>query len=279
MGEIGGQLPDFFIVGAMRSGTTSLARYLGARPDVFVPAEKELHFFDAPPAKQDLELYRRHFIGAAGCLAVGEATQSYMYEEQPAARMAAAVPDARLIAILRNPVDRAYSHYWMSRERGREDLSFVDALAAEPERLATGGKAAGVYHSYVHRGHYMEQLQRLCTHYPRESLLVVLFEDLCDRPVETFQTVCRFLQLDELLVPAEVGRPANRYVGIRSLRLRRLNLRLPARLRPFVGRLNARRSEYTPMGSAVRRDLEGRFQGGNRALAAWLGRDLSPWQG
>src|SRR5262245_45971784 len=121
------RLPTFLIVGAMRSGTTSLARYLGAHPDVFVAPEKEIHFFDRC-FDRGVAWYAERFIQAAGAGAIGEATQSYMYDPDAIARMRSVVPSARLLTILRHPTDRAYSHYWLNRAHGLEDRSFEAAI-------------------------------------------------------------------------------------------------------------------------------------------------------
>lgn len=113
------RLRNFLIVGAMRCGTTFLAHCLGAHPDIYIPRAKEIHYFDVHFEKGP-EWYKRKFSGAKKEHAVGEATQSYMYLDYVPPRIASLLPDARLIAILRNPVDRAYSHYWFHRALGVE---------------------------------------------------------------------------------------------------------------------------------------------------------------
>lgn len=270
-----GQLPSFFIVGAMRSGTTSLARYLGAHPEVYMAPAKEVHYFDRH-YERGADWYREQFPGVDGHVQVGEATQTYLYDEQVPARMAHLVPDAKLIAILRDPVERAYSHYWHERSRGREPLGFPAALAAEPERIAAGGQER-FHYSYVDRGRYLPQLQRLCEHYSRESLLVLLFEHLRDRPTEAFADVCRFLGIRDDLVPENVGTPINRHVQFRSRWLRASTLRLPPAVRRLVGRVNSRTAEYPPMDAATRRWLVEQFREDNAALAHWLGIELAAW--
>jgi hypothetical protein len=107
-----GRLPNFLIVGAMKSGTTSLARYLGAHPQAYVAPEKEINFFERGYVwNRGVDWYASRFEGAGDALAVGEASPSYMYWPTAIERMASVVPDARLIALLRDPVERAYSHY------------------------------------------------------------------------------------------------------------------------------------------------------------------------
>ena len=269
-------LPNFLIVGAMRSGTTSLARYLGAHPEVFIAARKEIHFFDLH-FDRGLAWYAHHFARAGGKRAVGEATPSYMYSERAVARMARVVPQARLITILRDPVDRAYSHYWLNRQGGRETLPFADAIAAELELEERGEPLVGRRRPYMRGGHYLGFLQALCRHFPRDALLVLILEDMRDRPHETFAAACRFLGVDDTFVPPNLGERINRFVAYRSMRLRYLARRLPRPLHRVVARLNVREAFYPPMDPATRTFLRERFTDDNAALAAWLGRDLAVW--
>lgn len=269
-------LPNFLIVGAMRSGTTSLARYLGAHPDVFVAPEKEVHFFDRN-FERGLDWYRQRFAGADQVPAVGEATQTYMYEEQAVSRLRSTLPRARLIAILRDPVDRAYSHYWLNRTLGSEALSFEDALEREPERLASGDVASSRTFSYLDRGRYLPQLERICALYSRSSVHVLLFDDVRDRPADAYADACSFLGVDSTFRPPNLGRPINRHVTFRSRPLRGLATGMPRPLRRGLERLNVRTDAYPPMDAALRQRLIEHFRAENQALAAWLDRDLSSW--
>jgi hypothetical protein len=205
-----------------------------------------------------------------------------MYDRVALERMAAHLPDARLIAILRDPVERAYSHYWLNRSRGRESLSFPDALGAEAGRLERPGEDR-FYFSYADRGRYLLQLDHVCSLYDRSDLHVMLFDDLRDRPVEAFNEVCRFLGVDEPPPGTGLGEPVNAYQGFRSLRLRALTKRAKGRgwgqASRALGALNRRRDTYPPMSSDVRDHLGEVFREGNRALAEWLERDLSAWSG
>lgn len=277
-----GRLPNFIIVGAAKSGTTSLAHYLRPHPQVFMAAAKEVHFFDEG-FDEGIDWYRAHFAGAAAAAAtaVGEATPVYMYDAAAVARMAATVPDARLVAVLRDPVDRAYSHYWMNRRQGREDLSFSDAVAAEPERLAAP-LAARPHFAYVDRGRYLVQLRRLVEHFSRDQLHVVLFDDFAPATREaTYAGVCRFLEVADDVRPAALGRAFNESVAFRSLPVRRLTHQVARaglrRTSKLIGRLNVRRISYPPLSPPERARVAALFAGENEALAAWLGRDLSFW--
>jgi hypothetical protein len=260
----------------MRSGTTALARYLGAHPDVFVPPEKELHFFDRN-FERGVEWYASKFARARGEHAIGEATQTYMYEPIAVQRLSQVVPDARLIAILRNPVDRAYSHYWLNRARGLEPLTFADAIAIEPERLASGDLRQRRMYSYLDRGRYLGQLQVICNHFPRSSLQVLMFDDLCRNPARIFEEVCGHLNVNTEYRPDELGRKINAHVTFKSPRLRHFAKRLPRAVARTIGRMNVRKGGYEPMEPSLRASINALFQEDMHALSDWLGWDLPAW--
>jgi hypothetical protein len=272
-----GALPSFLIIGAMRSGTSSLARYLRAHPEVCMATQKEVHFFDRN-FERGVDWYRSLFPCPNDGQAVGEATQTYMYDQEALERMWRLLPDSRLIAILRNPIDRAYSHYWLNRARGREPLDFGAALEAERERLGTGSLDARFWYSYVDRGRYVRQLKAVCQRYRRDLVHVLLFEDLRDAPAETFSVVCRFLGVEHTVIPPNLGATVNPYVTFRSLRVRRLAGRVPRPIGRGLARLNTKMASYPPMDPAVRSKLAARFEDDTVALEAWLGRDLSAWR-
>ena len=196
-------LPAFVIVGAQRCGTTSLYNYLAAHPAVAPPIAKELQYFSDNFAKGE-RWYRSHFPARRDAVAF-EATPYYLFHPLAAERAASVIPDARIVAVVRNPVDRAFSHYRHSAERGHEALSFPDALEAEPERLA--GEAERIVadpgyrseahrvFSYASRGRYAEQLERWISRYGADRVLVVRSEDLYADPASVYADVIRFLGL------------------------------------------------------------------------------------
>jgi Sulfotransferase domain len=268
-------LPDFLIIGAMRSGTSSLAWYLRGHPQVCMSPTKEIHFFDRN-FERGIDWYRAHF-DCGSDRARGEATQTYMYDMDTPKRMSTVIPNARLIAVLRDPVDRAYSHYWLNRERGREPLTFSQAVAAEASRLANGGLTERFWYSYVDRGRYVHQLKRVVEYFPRDRLHVLLFDDLRDAPIAAYRSICRFLEIDDDPIPQRVGAAVNPHVAFRSLRVRNLAKRLPGRLAAAIGRLNNKRSSYPPLDPAIRNELVERLRPDLVGLQSWLGRDLSTW--
>jgi hypothetical protein len=270
------RLPNFIIAGGMRCGTTSLNGYLREHPDVAVSTPKEVHFFDVNFG-EGLDWYRERFPGSDGAHAVGEATPDYVYHPEAVRRISETLPDVKLIVLLRNPVDRAYSHYWHNRSRGKEPLEFEAALEAEPERIAAGGDSRAVY-SYADRGRYREQLERTFRHVPAERVLVRTFEALERDPADVFAAVCRFLDIDDGFVPANLGQAINAYVEFRSVRLRRIGKRLPGPLQTLVGKLNQRRtSPYPAMSPTTRERLAGELRTANRGLDALIGQELPVW--
>ena len=207
-------LPSFLIIGAARAGTTSLHAYLARHPSVAAPTHKELHFFDLNFSR-GLDWYRRHFPatppGNRAGVVSGEASPYYLFHPAVPGRVRQTLPEARLIALVRDPVDRAYSQHQLARRHGREELDFEQAIAAEPARLAgeeerilaTPGyrSVSHRHHSYLARGLYAEQLERWYEHFPRDQLLVLCSEDLFASPPSVYADVLRFLELP----PHELG--------------------------------------------------------------------------
>ncbi len=206
--------PDFIILGAMRAGTTGFYHYMGKHPLILTVRDKELHFFDEQVV-QGLDWYRSFFPLRCtmrykrlrfGYKAVtGEASPYYLVHPALPGRIGKALPDVRLIAFLRNPVDRAISHYHFSARLGYETLPMAEAmekeeerLAGEEERLLEDPYYRSVPHrrfSYKTRGIYVDQLRRWHEHFPRHQLLIVKSEDYFTRPETVFPRVCEFLGL------------------------------------------------------------------------------------
>ncbi len=195
-------LPDFLILGAQKAGTTALYTYLRRHPEITGPAWKEVSYFDRH-YRRGPAWYRGNFpLGARGSI-VGEASPSYLFHPRAPERVAALLPDALLIALVRDPAERALSHYHHELALGREELPFEEALEREDERLA--GELERMYedsayfshawwnHTYLARGRYAEQLVRWLASFPSEQLLVLSNEDLAAQPVATYARVLEFL--------------------------------------------------------------------------------------
>ena len=269
-------LPSFVIVGAMRSGTTTLASMMRRHPQVHLAAEKEVHFFDRR-YDEGLDWYASRFDPTSEEIAVGEATPVYMYQDQARRRLATDLPDARLLAILRNPVDRAYSHYWHRVKAERESLPFEAALEAEPQRLLTGGLDDLADFSYVDRGHYVDQLEALSQLAGRDRVKVVLLEDLTRDTENVMKDIFRFIGVDEVFAAEIPLRTTNDYRSARMKGLARWAENRPKPLRDVITRFNTIPAEYPPMVAATRARLEAEYAPYNERLSQWLGRELAAW--
>lgn len=172
--------PDFFLVGAAKAGTTSLFRYLIQHPSIFIPAIKEPHYFSEypqphAPVFNSLEEYLALYRGCDEDVLAGDASTSYLYSRQSARRIFDLQPQARIIMVLRNPIERAYSFYWHNRREFAESLTFEEALLAEPARIAE--ETPFRFH-YVNSGRYFEQVRSYLETFGGEQVKVCLFEDL-----------------------------------------------------------------------------------------------------
>ena len=198
-----GSLPDFVVIGAQKSGTSFFYRLLVGHPLVRAAAVKEVHFFDQQFAEGP-SWYRRCFPQPKRKngheTITGEATPYYLFDPHVPERMAETVPEAKLIALLRNPVDRAYSHYRMQLRRGIEDRPFAQAVRDEME-----GEEG---YSYLARGLYAEQLARFSAFVRRGRLLVLCSEDFFANRREVFHRALGFLGL--LPTEPKLERPTNK---------------------------------------------------------------------
>lgn len=253
-------LPDFIIVGAQKCGTSSLYRYLASHPTVAPAARKEVHYFDWAFGR-GTNWYRAHFVSrfyrasfearTRRKLTVGEASPYYLFHPHVPKRVGELLPGVKLIALLRDPVERAFSAYHHQVRRGREHLSFPDAIDAEPSRLAgelerlardeTYNSPVHRNFSYLARGLYAEQLEAWFRMFPREQLLVIRSEEFFDHTAEVFGQVLDFLELDR-------WQP------------------------PFYRQFNA--AEYGAMDPAVRQRLVAYFAPHNQRLYDLMGRDF-----
>jgi hypothetical protein len=209
-------LPNFLIIGTQRGGTTSLYHYLQAHPCIGSASTKEIHFFDRR-FNRGLAWYRGHFPSrieqayaqylSGRPFLTGEATPCYLFYPHAPERVARTLPDVKLIVLLRNPVDRAYSQYIHTVNLGYETASFQEAIHYEEERI--GGARARILqdehyegYAYMHlgylaRGKYVDQLQVWMSLFPREQLLILKSEEFYADPASAFKQVLAFLNIPE----------------------------------------------------------------------------------
>ncbi len=294
-------MPNFLVIGAAKSGTTSLYHYLGQHPDVYMSPVKEPKFFalegERPSfrgpgdgeadAVTTLEGYRALFGGANRESAVGEASPLYLYLEKAVDRIKHHVPEARFIAVLRDPVERAYSSFLHKVRDGRETTDdFAEALALEDERIREGW--AYGWH-YRRRGFYHEQLTRYYEAFGPEKIRVYLYEDLKREPGDLLRDAYGFLGVDDTFVPNlslkhnVSGVPRNRLVH--SLLRGRNPIKtvvkplLPEGLRKklLVDLQRRNLSKAPPIPPEVRRALVEGYREDVSKLQGLIGRDLSGW--
>ena len=203
-------LPSFLILGGQRCGTTSLYRYLSEHPNVHPALVKEIQYFTVNYSKGE-QWYRSNFPPDTQGGQSFDASPYYLFHPMAAQRAATLLPEARLIVLVRNPVDRAFSHYQHNVGLGVEDLSFEEALEAEAGRLAgeeerlvndpAYSSAAHRRYSYAARGVYEPQLTRWLAHYEPEKVRVLVSEEFFSDPGGTFAGVLDFLGLSDHELP------------------------------------------------------------------------------
>ena len=187
----------FVIAGTQKGGTTALASYLYEHPEIGMPTVKEVHFFDTEEhfasSEVDYSRYHAYFKPAVKRRLLGDATPIYMYWEPAPERIRRYNPAMKLVMLLRNPVTRAYSHWNMERERQRDKLPFEQAIRSEAERCREALPLQHRLYSYIDRGMYSAQMQRIWRHFPAAQTLVLKSEELQRTPDAALARITDFL--------------------------------------------------------------------------------------
>ncbi|MGH7797314.1 MAG: sulfotransferase family protein [Candidatus Binatia bacterium] len=292
--------PDFFIVGAPKCGTTAMNHYLKQHPDIFV-SEKEIHFFGSDlsftyPRVTKAE-YLSFFSPAASAKRVGEAAVWYLYSEHAAAEIKEFCPSARIIVMLRNPVDAMHSLYCQRLYNGNEDIEdFEAALAAEQDRkcgLSLPKRASNLMGCfYRDTVKFTRQVRRYFENFGRDNVHVIIFEDLQKDVAGVYKHCCEFLGVDHRFrpdFPVINARPRARSTLLRDL------LHHPPRsfdwlagalmlrqnrqggYKGWLKRLNTSHARIPAMKAELRRRLQEDFSPEVQELSNLLGRDLTYW--
>ena len=296
-------LPNFLVIGAGKSGTTSLYHYLKQHPDIYMSPVKEPNFFAlegerprfrGPEADErinrwsvtEIGAYEKLFDVAGGEKAIGESSPTSLYYPEAPARIKRYVPEAKLVAVLRDPVSRAYSAYLHTVRSGREKLGFREALRAEEERIRENWE--WIWH-YKTVGLYYDQVKRYYDAFGSERVRTYLFEDLSESPVSVSQDIFRFLGVDGSFVPdtslrhnvsgipkskalvALIKRPNPLKSAARAILPEKLRKRLSVSLQ------TRNLSKAPPMPEEARRELVEAYREDVLALQGLIGRDLSGW--
>ncbi len=298
-------LPNFLIIGAAKSGTTSLYRYLGQHPEVYANVKEPSYFalagkqieYAGPGDQQgfvrrvttDRAAYEALFAGVTNEKAYGEASVLYLYDREAPTRIKGTIPDVKLIAILRNPVERAYSGYLHMRRDGREPLAnFSDALTAEASRIAASWEHQ--WH-YTQLGFYHTQLVRYFALFHPTQIAVYTYDELKAFPTDLMKKVFRFLEVDDAFIPdfsikhnvsgTPKSKALNRFL-IRPNRLKDIvRPLLPRTVRRFLGlkakQLNLAAENKPEISPETYTYLSNLYRDEIRALQHLIDKDLSHW--
>ena len=301
-------LPNFIIIGTSRAGTTSLYYYLKQHPQIYMSPVKEPGFFVFEGRKEmltpvgrrklprfawDWDAYRSLFDGVRHEKAIGEATSGCLYHPWVPEKIHSRLPDVKMIAVLRNPIDRAYSLYLLHVRDGLETAtSFAESLALEEERISQGM----FYCHYKKGGLYAEQLQRYFKYFPREQFRIFLYEDLKNDPLRVVQEIFQFLEVDPSFVP-DMSAKFNPSVGSQKgklmwkivntiLKQEPVKKMLPQTVQHRIaGKLYEWKMKgyhpqpKPPLDPEIRKELMDYYRNDILQLQDLIGRDLSHWLG
>ena len=293
--------PSFIVIGAARSGTTALYQYLRRHPDIFMSRIKEPNYFAFEGCPLDFKgpgaefvnnstaswgEYCALFADAPSGATTGEASPLYLYAPQAPACIKRRLPQVKLIAILRNPIEQAYSHYLYARAQMIEPLaSFEHALAAQPERREQGWQPLFQYSEFPR---YAEQLERYFEHFDRERMKIFLYEDYLDDPQRVLGEIFAFVGADRAFSPDIArhtnmgGNPKNAFIQWLVMRPNPISrviaplvpYEVRQRIRDMISRKNIDRDE---MPSAAREHLRTTLRDDIVKLQGLISRDLSHW--
>ncbi|MGK7909988.1 MAG: sulfotransferase domain-containing protein [Synechococcus sp.] len=190
----------FVVAGTQKGGTSALDIYLRKHPDMMMATKKEVHFFDREKnflESVDYDKYHSFFDRERQVKIIGEATPIYMYWKSSPKRIWQYNPKMKFIILLRNPIERAFSHWNMERSRGNDSFSFWDAISNETERCRESYPLQHRVYSYIDRGFYCQQLERIWCFFPKRQTYIIKSENLRENPIETLREIASFLGVDD----------------------------------------------------------------------------------
>lgn len=298
-------MPNFLLIGAAKSGTSSLYYYLKQHPQIYMPAsrdQKEPDFFTLEGESKerigpngvhfmenaitDLESYQELFAGVTDEIAIGEASTSYIYSEKAPQRIHNYIPDAKIIAILRDPAERAFSHFLFSLSNGREpEPNFKKTLEQEDWRVENNWSFQ--WH-HKRRGFYYLQLKRYFDLFPSNQIKICLYEDIRKDPIALTQDLFKFLGVDDTFVlnVAKVHNPTNvpKNQTLNTLLNRpnpikdSLKLFMPMGIRKKIaGTIKKKNLGKPKLSPKIRKQLIAEYREDILKLQDLIGRDLSKW--
>ena len=293
------RLPNFIILGAGKAGTTTLFGSIAQSPDVYAPPKKEIKFFsDDTNYQKGVEWYQDTFFNNAQAYPIRfEVTPVYItFGDKVAPRMKEVYEEypIKFAVIFRDPVKRAYSHYWHRRRLGHDNLSFNEAIRTEDTRLKQNHhrlypKGNALY-GYYHGGCYASLLKPYLEIFPKSSFLFLLQSDLRTNFSGTMDSIFSFLEIEsgvelEPIVSNAASVPRNKFIGTLYDSLKKTQIkRLYTSIIPRKQRIKIRDQwvdkpfQYPPMDPEIEDELYVRYQDEIKVLEKIIGRDLSHWR-
>jgi hypothetical protein len=296
-------MPNFFLIGAAKSGTTALYHYLKQHPQIYMSSVKEPNFFAFENKKLDfsgpgddwvinttvtnLDDYLRLFDKVTNESAIGEASWKYLYYPGTAESIKRHIPEARLFVVLRNPVDRAYSHFIMMRQKAREPkINFAEAVKQEQQRISDNW---GADWHYIQVGLYYNNLKRFFDLFGRDQIKVFLYEDLKNSPLIMLQDIFKFLKVDDDFVPdisvkhnqglVPQNRPLHTFLRTSSPLKSFAKMLVPKAFRKHIKnqihKINLTKPK--PLDQSTREEISKLFREDILKLQRLIKRDLSSW--
>lgn len=311
-----GLFPNFFIIGTVKASTTSLYNYLNLHPDVFMSPIKEPHYFATDIRVKDFRLdyaqdsyldfkkyfarrplkehavahieseddYKQLYLDVDSEKAIGEASTSYLFSQDAAKNIHAKVPNAKIIVILRNPVERAFSHYLMDVKSGDQHRSFLDAFYDD---LHMSKKGWGISNLYLELSLYTEQLQCYYDLFPASQIKVLFFDDLNKNPTDFLKSVFEFLELDSAFYDFSVTKqkyndarvprfPKIFFILWHSNYIRQLYKLFPARFKSFLLQLLFTK-DIPKLTAKDKKEIFSYFREDIAKLEQLIGKSLKHW--
>jgi hypothetical protein len=278
-----GRAPDFLIIGAQKSGTSSITQALRRVPGVFIPQKTEIHYFNqsiAFDAPDSWSQYLAEFAAAPGNARTGEATPDYLSSREAPRRIHERQPTVRLVVSLRNPVDRAYSAYWHAKRIGAisRSVQFEEVLERDVREFGSD------WTTIISQGCYSTQLQRYLRYFASEQIKVLLFDDLLQDAPAAMSALLEHIGLETALEQMHSSEPFPHANAAQTWRLPRVTHKLMNRYRhhpqlaPLIRRTLTTPMAPPPMRAETRAQLTDLYRPWNRELEAMLGRSLAAWE-
>lgn len=287
-------LPNTILLGAQKAGTTSLFNWIGQHPDVFAPpGMKDYEFFSRDDVfSQNLFSFSKAFSRHSNEKIILHGCTNYIYfSKKSSERISQTIPDARMLLVLRNPIDRAYSAYWDARKVAVETcLSFEDAIDLEQKRIEHGNFKEISSLTYISHGFYARQIEWYYKVFSKDKIKIILFDDIKNSPLDTIREIFYFLEIEENFQPNfqiknEAGLP-------KSVALQKLlqKVKMPKIIRPLIPiekvsdiktkiirNLNVKRTGYPQMNNDTYSKLYEVYKKEIEALEVIIKKDLSGW--